>query len=76
MKKTVEVLILLLAIGGYFGSPYWTVHQMRAAAKDRDGDRRQTRGGRSKPLFPTTDSTRFGFPYAKREAIGGLSSLF
>ena len=30
------ILILLLAGGWYFGTPYWTLHQMREAVKHRD----------------------------------------
>lgn len=39
MKKIFGTLLVLLFAAAYFGSPFWTVHQMRSAAKARDGDR-------------------------------------
>ena len=31
--------LIALAAGWYFGSPWWTLHQMRSAAEARDSDR-------------------------------------
>jgi len=42
MGKTISaiVVVAVLSVGGaYYGSPYWAVYQMQAAAKAREGDR-------------------------------------
>ena len=42
-KSTLAVLgIALLAVGYYFASPYWTIHQIRGAAQAGQGDRLAT----------------------------------
>jgi hypothetical protein len=37
-KGRLIVVIGVLLMGYVVGAPYWTVHQMRSAAKDRDGE--------------------------------------
>jgi Protein of unknown function (DUF2939) len=38
----VGIAIVLLFIGGYYGSPYWALHQMQAAGRAGEGDRLAT----------------------------------